>query len=68
MSAKRNQQEFEISQQLSGVFYITCSKCYTHTKLMAEDANEAACGFYEKGWRTKNQKLLCRKCVRSCAC
>lgn len=60
---RRNTQESEISEYLCAVFYLRCAKCNAHDKLMTEDAEEAACGYYEKGWRVKKEKPLCPKCV-----
>jgi len=61
----RDQQEFAISQVLTGTFEAVCTRCERTDEMLAEDTAQASLGFYESGWRIIGDKLICKK-VQAC--
>lgn len=62
VTKKRSAEEYKIFECLFGTFTATCESCGNSHTLTAGDTDEAACAFYEDGWRVRREKLLCKRC------
>lgn len=66
VSKRRREAEALLDESLLAVVHIACEQCGKKDSLstLTGDTEEAASFFYDEGWRSVNEKVLCGRCQR----
>ena len=66
VNKRRREAEVAIADRLEAVVSNHCDRCGhgEEVTVIAADAEELACYFYDEGFRVVGSKMLCRKCRR----